>query len=188
MLRLPPSLKWLLTRRGRVAGDIQRIENYFERHRRIFERFRELNDELSELKETLISIDQTLSLHEVQIDTSLIPLIRSKKHRINLPYGELTRLIYQRISLGNGQPVCTTEIVAFITQRYPILEEPNTKENQVPEAKIRRRVQARLKNLCQIGKVTRHHSPLTTQYGRWSLSSQFIQDIQMSADDLEHTL
>lgn len=188
MLRLPPSLKWLLTRRGRVAAEIQRIENYFDRHRRIFERFKELDDELSELKRTLISIDKTLSLHEVQIDTSLIPLIRSKKHRINLPHGELTRLIYQRISQGNGQPVCTNEIVDFITQRYPILEESNAEEKRVPEAKTHRRVQARLKNLCKIGKLTRHHSPTSAQHGQWSLSSEFIQDIQMSADDLEHSL
>lgn len=188
MLRLPPSLKWLLNRRGRVAGEIQRIENYFERHRRVFEKFKELNNELEVLKEKLISIDQTLSLHEVQVDPELIPIIRSKKNRIKLPYGELTRVMYLRIRMGNGAPVCTKEIVEFVIQRYPFLAETNTTEAQDSEAKIFRRVHARLKNLCKLGKITRHHSKTSTQYGWWSFSDQFNQDTQIQADGLEHTL
>lgn len=188
MPRLPPSLKWLMTHRGQVAGDIQRIENYFARHRRIFEKFKALNDELFKLKETLVSIDQTLSLHEVQIDPSLIPAIRPQKNRLNLPYGELTRLIYQRIRIGNGQPVCSKEIVDFVIHRYPMLEKSDAKENISPEGKTKRRVHAQLKNLCSAGKLIRHHSAGSTQYGWWSLPSQAIQDIQIRADDLGHSL
>ncbi|WP_343741650.1 hypothetical protein [Herbaspirillum huttiense] len=187
MLRLPHSLAWLISRRGRVAGDIQRIEKYFERHRRIFEKFRVLNDELAQLKETLVSIDQTLSLHEVQIDPSNIPIIYSKKQRIQLPYGELTRLIYQRIRMGNGAPVSSKEIVDFVIQQYPFLETNDAKEGLKREDRVARRIHARLKTLCKAGKIERHHSKTSAQQGWWTLSSVFTQDTQIPGDVLEHT-
>lgn len=187
MLRLPPSLVWLIDRRGRVAGEIQRIEKYFERHRRIFDKFKELNDELAQLQETMVSIDQTLSLHEVQIDPSNIPVIYSKKQRIQLPYGELTRLVYQRIRMGNGAPVSTREIIGFVVQKYPFLEANDTKEGVKREDRIARRIHARLKNLCKVGKIERHHSKTSALQGWWTLSNVFTQDTQIPAGALEHT-
>ncbi|MGO0792302.1 hypothetical protein ACTOWA_20765 [Herbaspirillum seropedicae] len=188
MLRLPPSLVWLTDHRGRVDGEIQRIEKYFERHRRIFEKFKELNDELVHLKATMLAIDHTLSLHEVQIDPSNIPVIYSKKHRIQLPYGELTRLIYQRIRMGNGVPVSTREINDFVILRHPFLQENDAKEGVKYESKLSRRIHHRLKNLCREGKIERHHSKTSMQQGLWSLSTLLTQGIQNPSVALEHSL
>lgn len=187
MLRLPPSLAWLISRRGRVAGEIQRIEKYFERHRRVFGKFKELNDELVQLRETMASIDQTLSLHEVQIDPSNIPVIYSKKQRIQLPYGELTRLVYLRIRMGNSDPVSTREIIDFVIQRHPFLEENDAEEGVKREDRVARRIHARLKTLCKVGKIERHHSKTSTQQGWWTLSNVFTQDTQIPSGVLEHT-
>jgi hypothetical protein len=67
MLKSPSSLKWLIEKRGRVDGSIQKIELYLNKHRRAFEKYQELANELYLLRETLASIDTTLRLHILSI-------------------------------------------------------------------------------------------------------------------------
>ncbi|MBS1169320.1 MAG: hypothetical protein H6R01_238 [Burkholderiaceae bacterium] len=117
MPRIPPSLKWMIDKRGRIDGDIQRIEGYLKKHQREFEKFQKLTNELSELRGTLASIDKALSLHEIQISPENIPTIRGRKNKNDLPYGELTRLIYTILSLSYGQPISSKEIVDFVFKR-----------------------------------------------------------------------
>ena len=111
MPRLPSSLKWLIDRRARVAGEIEKIESLLAECQR-------LTDEILHMKELLASIDQTLALHEVSVDVSLIPAIKSHDFRLKLPHGELTRGILLCLKLGNGTPMNTEAITVFLFSRY----------------------------------------------------------------------
>ena len=176
MPRLPSSLKWLIDRRGRVDGEIRKIENSLKK-------CRALAQELKPLKEMLASIDQTLSLHEVQIDPAEIPPIRSKDVRINLPHGELARSILLCLRLNSDRVVSSREIVDFIAIRNAELNAP-----PIPRGRLSESVGYRLTGLHRSGLVIRHPSEKKTSPGRWSIAdfNEFILNVQTQADDPAH--
>lgn len=159
MPRLPSSLKWLIDRRARVAGEIEKIESLLSKCQR-------LADEILPLKELLASIDQTLSLHEVSVDISLIPTIKSHDLRLKLPHGELTRGILLCLKLGEGTPTNIDAITAFLVARYTTLDAPLTSP-----AELRTSVRYRLKNLCKEGLVMRLHSGHRGARAVWILNN-----------------
>lgn len=165
MPRLPSSLKWLIDRRARVAGEIKKLE-------RLAEKCQRLLDELRPLQDLLAAVDQTLGLHDIEVDVSLIPPIRSQEVRINLPHGELTRTILLCLRINDGLPLSTDEIVAFIVARHADLECIAS-----PATILRRSVRYRLKNLCREGLVVSHHARGGRQVGFWSLNSSWTSDI-----------
>jgi hypothetical protein len=117
MLKLPSLLKWLIERRGRIDGSIQKIELYLNKNQRVFEKCQELTSELSLLKETLISIDTTLRLHKLQIDPENIPAIHGKNYLTDLPRGNLTVMICEKIRKANGLPASSKEVIDFVIER-----------------------------------------------------------------------
>lgn len=157
MPRLPPSLKWLIDRRARVAGEIKKVEASLARCHL-------LSDELALLKELLASVDQTLALHEIPIDTTLIRSIRSKYIRINLPHGALTREILQFLKENNQAPCSTDTITAFLAARHENLHREGGSTSL-----LRKSVRYRLKDLCRQQIVERHHDPIGSAIGLWSL-------------------
>jgi hypothetical protein len=164
MPRLPPSLTWLIDRRGRVDGEIKKIE-------RSLAKFDRLAEEIKPLRELLASIDQTMLLHEIRIDPINIPSIRSHDVRINLPHGELTRSILLCLKLDPNRAFSTRDIVQFLSSRHAQLDAP-----EMPYAQLHESVRHRLKYLCRDGLVDRHHElsidgKTTGQLGYWSTAS-----------------
>ena len=183
MLKLPSSLNWLFKRRGRIDGSIQKIERYLDDHRRAFEKYQELTSELSFLKETLASIDTTLRLHKLQIDPQNIPPINGKNYLTDLPRGELSQLISERIGMAHGHPVSSKEIVDFILE--------NRKASGAPpmvRTSLSQQVTGRLNGLCREKKLVRHHPQQTHRYGWWTLALDTSLDIRSEDDDLGHSL
>jgi len=164
MPRLPSSLKWLIDRRARIAGEIDKVE-------RLAAKCQRLLDEMRSLQDLLAAVDQTLGLHDVAVEVSLIPPIRSQEVRINLPHGELTRSILLCLRLSDGMPESTHEIAAFIVARHTNLD-----CGASSAATLRRSVGYRLKNLCHDGLVVRHHALGGNQEGIWSLASSWTND------------
>ncbi len=159
MPRLPSSLKWLVDRRARVAGEIKKIEQ-------LLARCQKLTNELSQLKGLLASLDETLGLHDIKIDPDNIKPIRSHEVRINLPHGELIRSVLTCLRLNEGSPVSTDDIAAFVAARYADLNaEP------VDFIKLRTSVRYCLKNQCKTGLVRRHHQGKIFKKGWWSIST-----------------
>jgi hypothetical protein len=160
MPRLPPSLKWLIDKRARVTGEINKIE-------RLLDRCRQFTDELNQLKELLASLDATLGLHDIKIDPNNIKPIRSHEVRINLPHGELLRSVLTCLRLNAGTQVSTDDITAFVAARYADL-------NAEPTNFIKLRISVRycLKTQCTTGLVRRHHQGHTFQKGWWSISAE----------------
>ena len=164
MPRLPSSLKWLIDRRARVAGEIEKIEASLAKCRM-------LANELAPLKELLASIDQTMAIHEITIEPALIPVIKSRDVCISLPYGELTRTILLCLRVNSGEPVSTDQITAFLVARHMDLT-----ANSSPLSDLRESVRYRLKNLCRQGLVYRHHGEKGGSQGLWSLSGATLHD------------
>lgn len=164
MSRLPTSLNWLIEKRGRIDGSIQKIELYLEKHRRRFEKYQELTNELSILKETLASVDKTLKLHKLKIDPQNIPTIFGRNCVSGLAHGDLTRLIYERLR-GEQLPISSSEIVDYILDN-----QRNSGRPPMARALLARKVHSCLKQLCANKKVVRHHPPKTTSCGLWTLS------------------
>jgi hypothetical protein len=183
MLKLPSSLNWLIKKRGRIDGSIQKIERYLETHRRSFEKYQELTSELSFLRETLTSIDTTLRLHELKIDPQNIPAIRGKNYLTDLPRGELSQLILERIGIAGGKPVSSKEIVDFILQDRKASGAP-----PMVRISLSLKVNRRLNGLYQNKKLIRHHPQQTHRHGWWTLASDTSQDIRTEGDDLDNIL
>ncbi|MDO9422454.1 MAG: hypothetical protein Q7T66_17470 [Herminiimonas sp.] len=181
MPKLPTSLNWLINRRGRIDGSIQKIERYLDKHRRAFEKFQELSNELSFLKETLVSIDTTMRLHKLQIDPQNIPTINGKNYLTDLPRGEITLLIYERVKMGGGEPVCSKEIVEHI-----LAYRKATGASPIPSISLSLMVSRRMNGLCRKGRLVRHHPQKTGTHGLWTLCLDSSQDIQPEVGDPGH--
>lgn len=182
--RTPPSLKWLINKKARLAGEIQYLEtaapfrversqqllDYAERRylelKKAHQRNLKLTEEdLPRLKRQHEAIKAALGMHEIQINPNLIRPIRPQKKRI-LPYGTLTRALYSYLKSVGG--VATTREIA----RY-IVEKHFDKNEQVNFVALTKRVSHRLKNLALEGKIIRLHNHFhgTNYEGVWKLPS-----------------
>jgi len=157
MPKLPSSLIWLIDRRGRVDGEIKKIEASLAR-------CQSYADDLLKLQELLRSIDQTIALHNIKVNPEYIPTIRSDTVRVNLPHGELKRGILLCLKLNQGVPVRKGEIVSFLTARYADLA---TEPKRL--SKLRGSVGDRLNGLAKEGMVVRYHAPDSNHEGIWGL-------------------
>lgn len=159
--RIPSSLKWLIDKRARLDAEIQKTQSSLVKAKKLLK-------ELSNLKKSLSAIDQALSLHEIEVDVSLIQPVKTQYKRINLPHGELTRSILMCLRLYEGKrPVGMSEIAAFISSRYPNLSDDN-----LHRITLSRSVHYRLKDLAARGVIVRHHDPKSSHEGIWSLADE----------------
>lgn len=156
--RIPPSLKWLIDKRARLDGEIQKTRTAINNAKILLE-------ELATLEESLAAVDQTLALHDVQIDVDLITPVRSHYTRINMPHGELTKSILLCLRLREGNTVRMSEIVTFVEARCADLGAPISKR-----AGLARSVHYRLKNLAREGVILRHHPKEYCKEGLWSIA------------------
>jgi len=62
----------------------------------------------------LEAIDNTLRQHEIQISTDIIqPIAPQDAHRL-LPYGEMTRAIFEALKCAEEDSLSTTDLTIFI--------------------------------------------------------------------------
>lgn len=181
-IRTPPSLKWLINRRARLAGELKKLQdtqakeleaaenNYWEAKKEFEQAEKNLSllklryeRTYKALKTDLEAIDNTLSQHEIQISPELItPIIPQKAERI-VPYGKITSAIFNCLKCANGDSVSTTDIA------ISILESFDRKLAHKEFMKLRKSVAKRLKNLCSDGKVVKTNKSQNSVEGRWRL-------------------
>lgn len=160
--RIPPSLNWLIDKRARISGEI-------EKTRRSLKTAQSLIEELEDLETKLKAIDTTLELHDIKINVDLIKPIESKHYRLNIPHGELTKSILTCIKLyGTVTPVSKSEIVNFVIARHF-----DFNANEITSARIKRSISNRVKSLYRDGFVVRHHRPYSNEEGLWTLNPEY---------------
>ena len=182
-VRTPPSLKWLLDKRARLSGEIQKLEDGREqRITQLKETFRTAHlramrarrkiawletvvpEQIETLKATLHAIDHSISLHEIQIDPESIRPIKKFSTRL-LPSGVMTRSVYAILQDAAPHPMSTTAIAAAIAHRCGLNLNDDNAVRQ-----LRQRVRYRLKDMCNQGKLVRHHKEIGRVEGLWTLA------------------
>lgn len=182
MIRTPPSLNWLIGKRARLLGEIEKLKK--SRPDRIASAEKELADAqirleqakarlayeqdvgnkiIEALRKDLNAIDCVLGLHEIKINPEIIQPIRSQNAKRLLPYGKLTRSIFDSLKQAGGGPLSTDEIVKFIIYSNGLY----ITAERVPE--FREGVRQRLKTLCKKGTVERLHPVKCRVEGSWTL-------------------
>ena len=200
----PSSLKWLINRRARLDGELEKLkeaedrrsddarrpieharavlkdlEDQDEMMRRVFERTR------SALSQDINATDQLLRQHEIPVDPALIKRIRSQDNLSLTDFGHLTRLIYSFLRMANGKPCNATQVAAYVADSLGM----DGEESYFSD--LRYRVRKRMQHLAWEGKITRIECQQGSVEGRWCLKPSQIanseQETHLHGDDLANS-
>lgn len=161
--RIPPSLNWLIKKRGSLAGDIIRTK-------RSLKKVQHLVTKLNKLEEELKTIDSTLKLHEIQINVENIKPIRPKTNSLGFPHGYINQYVLKYlIDNYSSQPINKTEIVNFLISKNQEHQKTPATYDQITHA-----VKNSLFRHLMKGHVIRHHPLITSQEGLWQLSPKYV--------------
>ena len=143
-LPTPSSLKWLINRRARLAGELEksskieaeRLSNANKAIAKAHAAYLELLEDnefaiASHRKyaditsHAITATDLLLREHEIPIDPEDLPVIREHSTPAISNYGNVTGLIYECLGRANGQARSTTEVAIYvatsITPKFPLL-------------------------------------------------------------------
>lgn len=123
------------------------------------------------LQADLRAIDTAIGMHEIQINPEIIRPIHTQDAERSLPYGEITRSIYDCLKCAGGVPVTTTEIAVFIASNN------NLELSDVEFQAFRTSVRYRLKTIASQGKIKRLHQMKGAPEGKWMLPRDTMQAI-----------
>lgn len=142
-VRIPASLKWLINRRARLQGEIQKAQT------RLREKIELEQLHVEALIRDLEAIDQTIRLHEIPLDPNIIPPVKTRDVGRLFEHGHVTRSIFQALRQAGGESLSTTQLALYLRAH---VNEPFS----MPEfAILRCSVRKRLETLQRQGKVKR---------------------------------
>jgi len=101
--RIPSSLKWLIDKRARIAGKIKYQKKNLSQTEKVIEK----------LQGHLDALDNTLELHDMKICGNEIQDIRYTSSKRLIPYGKMTRLIYEYLG-ASDTPKSTSEVADYV--------------------------------------------------------------------------
>lgn len=190
-INTPASLNWLINKRARLLGEINKLQKSLPE--RLVEaqldvvraeiKLVQAKEHLAyeqtvetriipALKADLQAIDTTIGMHEIQINPEIIPPIQSHKVKKVLPYGEITRCVFDSLKCAGGGPLSTLEIASFIASHHG-LDLSGEKLSALGDS-----VRYRLKDLRAKGKVERlNETKGPNQEGLWVLSRDITQPV-----------
>lgn len=101
------------------------------------------------------SLKRVIEIHEVPITAADIPKLGKSTKRTGLPYGLVTKLIFDYMGqIPEGADVSVTEVLAYCINKAEI-----TDLSDYNLSRFRLAVRKRLQNLCDKGRISR------TQHG-----------------------
>ena len=181
-IRTPPSLKWLLDRRARLVGELEKLQKRHpkklaaaeEVHRKAKEHLEQTKRQIAlqkkrfRMRQKLLSadldaIDNTLKQHEIRISSELIQPIASQDAYKFLPFGELTRTIFEYLKCAGENPLSTTDLTISIASS--IDREISDKEFTA----LKHSVAHRLDHLRHQGKIIKSNNSKRNVEGLWKL-------------------
>lgn len=135
----PSSLKWLITQ---YQSRQQRLANINHQVKALLEEKHTIDAELE-------SLAKVIDLHEIPISAEDIPGLRRKSRQSGLPYGAVTRLIYQYLgSLPLGKDAPVTDIFYHCSKALSVI---NASDDA--HALLLKSVRKQLKNLAYKGNI-----------------------------------
>ncbi|WP_320201777.1 hypothetical protein RMR16_026640 (plasmid) [Agrobacterium sp. rho-13.3] len=158
--KLPSSLKWLVNRRARLAGEIQRtLRDASEATAKALDLERTAN----QLKIDLASMDRVLSMHEIELHPESIPDVGTHRQARLMPFAHLTRHTLSCLRKAKGGWCSTTEIMSYVAAQSTLDIGDDS------YGLLRLSVRKRLRTLYAAGKVRRRHAAKSNVEGYWAL-------------------
>lgn len=157
--RTPSSMAWLIRVRQVRKGQLDKFLALQAR----------LPEQIALAQQELAAIDAVIPFHEVKVDPDAIAG-RQPRRKAMAPYGQLTRQIIRCLKAASGRPVLTPEIA------YYVAREAGVDLNQMRPSDLMTRVRDRLRAMCRLGIVHRHHPRETEDVGTWSLAIDQAED------------
>ncbi|MCS3847738.1 hypothetical protein [Xanthomonas campestris] len=159
--RTPPSLKWLVDKRARLAGHISQIQRRAEAAR---QRAADLECSIEATRRDLEALDRILGLHDICVPPEVIRPIRMSSEGLLLQRGHISRNVLACLRQAAGDWRSTTEVLLFVGSQGKALDA------DVRYAELRLRVRKCLQAHCSAGRVVRRNSPSTNVEGYWALA------------------
>lgn len=148
--RTPSSLKWLIIKRSRLSGELERLLPKLDSLKGEYE---QMEATVNELRDQLAALDQTFLLHDIQIDPRGIEPVIPHRHPRLFPNGHMGRHIRRILAeREHGEWTTTPEIARKIMEHLSISE---TDGADGLYRSVRRAVRNRLQSLMQAGEVER---------------------------------
>jgi len=145
--RTPPSLKWLIVKRSRLSGQLERLAPELEAAK---DKFEQMSARVERLKKQLEALDQTFLLHDIQIDPTEIESVVPQRRQRLLPPGQLGRNIRGLLAeRKHGQWVATEEITREVMERLGLSVVDGVYQP------VRKAVRNRLHSLMNAGELER---------------------------------
>ncbi|MCF8205477.1 hypothetical protein [Roseateles puraquae] len=133
MVRIPAALKWLITHRGRLLGEIKKVKkrqaareaqieaaiSAIDKRRQTLEKRLSIIRSRTPLliqgiESDMAAIDRAISQHRIMVDADSISAIKSQERAYYLQPGQMTRLILKALREANGEELTTNEIAVFV--------------------------------------------------------------------------
>lgn len=143
--RTPPSLKWLIIKRSRISGLIEKLT---EEQDSLVARLDHLSSLIPRLHSQLSALDETFELHDIQVEPTEIAPTTPHQETGVLPFGQMSRILLGTMR-KHGTWVPTTVLTYEVLSRIPNGAPPHY------EKYVRRAVRRRLGNLLRKGRVER---------------------------------
>ncbi|CAM8647516.1 hypothetical protein MCEMSHM24_03705 [Comamonadaceae bacterium] len=179
----PSSLKWLIDRRTRIAGEIEKIRKQeAERLLQVTEIIqkaqgvvKKLEDEnatasrlhdkhVQAITQALAATDLLLREHEIPIDPKELPSVHAHTTPRIAGRSKLTQYIFEALARTEKPSLTTTEVAVYVATKLEVLDHDG---DAFPEFKYQ--VRKRLGHLVWEGRLDRLHLPKTSVEGRWRL-------------------
>ena len=133
--KTPSSLKWLIDKQTRLAGQMLRKQDHLARLR---EQVAACKKEIAGLRTRRQQVEAVMRMHEIKIKAEELRPIRPHYNLCLLGHGGLTRLIYSVLRQSASGTATTRDIVAAVFNALPSKSSPDP--DQIEHVKVRVRV------------------------------------------------
>jgi len=133
--RTPSSLKWLIHKQARLAGEIERKRQRIERCRTEISHYK---SEIADLLRRQRQVEAVMLLHAVRIDPRKLRPIRPHHRKAALGYGGLTRVIYKTLGAASNNTATTRQIMVAVLALLP--SEPTAEQREQMKQQLRIRL------------------------------------------------
>lgn len=142
--KTPSSLKWLIHKQTRLAGEIERKRQRIKRCRTEISHYK---SEIADLLRRQRQVEAVMQLHAVRIDPRKLRPIRPHQSRPILGYGGFSRTIYKTLGMAENSTATTRDIMAAVLAILPQKPSPDLHEQ------IKHKLRIRLCNMAQQGMI-----------------------------------
>lgn len=157
----PSSLKWLIDKYVRTAGQVQRKLDLVNEYKILIA---DCRTEIRELRKQLAQVEAVMRLHEVQIDPKDLRPVRPHENKAIMRYGGITSVVVATLRCSETKTATTKEIVAAVIRTYP--DPPKIEAQRL----IQQRVRVRLCIMAQQGYLVRLPRPGLSEPCSWHLA------------------